>query len=106
MSQDKLEEFLSKLDSDESLRASLKEQYGNPSEGIGVSELVAFAEEQGYQFSVEEAPELQDGELEQVAGGLGFDFHKDWVKLGSLKFAKIRLIADPKASSYLYKVIL
>lgn len=68
MSQKALNEFLQKVNADESLRKAFEARFEDPSE-IPSKDLVAFADEQGYDFTVDEAKELSDAELEGVAGG-------------------------------------
>lgn len=71
MSQKALNEFLQKVNADESLRKAFEARFEDPSE-IPSKELIAFADEQGYDFTVDEAKELSDAELEGVAGGTLF----------------------------------
>lgn len=69
MTQKSLNEFIKKVDSDERLRTSLEERFGDMSD-IPSKDLIAFADEQGYDFTVDEVKEdLSDSELEGVSGG-------------------------------------
>ncbi|MDX1647980.1 MAG: Nif11-like leader peptide family RiPP precursor [Longimicrobiales bacterium] len=69
MSKEALSEFLQKVNTDESLKNALQAKFDDASE-IPSQDLVAFAEEQGYQFTVDDAKDaLSDAELEGVSGG-------------------------------------
>lgn len=72
MSQEALNEFLQKVNADDDLRRAFEARFDDPGE-IPSKDLIAFADEQGYDFTVDEAKELSDAELEGVAGGTLFD---------------------------------
>ena len=77
MGQDQFTEFVSKLSQDAALQAAMSERFGDPSGGVPADELIAFAGDHGYDFSVEEAEgELSDAALEGVTGGASTLFPK------------------------------
>lgn len=73
MSQEALNKFAQKVNSDADLRNALEERFDDVS-SIPSDDLISFAREQGYSFSVEEVKEeLSDEELEGVSGGTTLD---------------------------------
>lgn len=76
MSRESLAEFTSGINTDESLRTALGARFGDLSQDIPAAELIEFAGEHGYTFSVEEALDrLSEEALDGVAGGAGTSFH-------------------------------
>jgi len=79
MSTTNLKEFMAKVASDEKLRSAFSDRFEKGKE-IPADDLIAFAGEQGYSFTVEEAEqELSEEALEGVAGGAGY------LKIGDIK---------------------
>lgn len=73
MSSDEFTRFLGNLGSDQDLQDALKERFGSLTGEIPADDLISFAEDQGYTFSVEDASEeLSDEQLEGVAGGVDY----------------------------------
>lgn len=71
MSRTDFTRFMSRLNTDESLRKGLQARVGDRTHQIPAEELIKFAGENGYRFSVTDATEeLSDDELEEVAGGV------------------------------------
>ena len=76
MSQQDLKEFAEKVNDDAALRSALEERFGDLTD-IPADELVGFAEERGYEFTVEDARgELSDEDLENVTGGTSLLYDK------------------------------
>ncbi len=70
MSRQSLEAFIKKLQQDESLQKELREQLGDPEQGVSAEGLSKFAASKGYEFNVDEIKgELSDKQLDSVAGG-------------------------------------
>ncbi|MDX1647979.1 MAG: Nif11-like leader peptide family RiPP precursor [Longimicrobiales bacterium] len=69
MSQDALKEFVKTINTDESLRAAFEERFSG-GDAIPADQLITFARDRGYEFTVDDAKEeLTDAELEGVSGG-------------------------------------
>ncbi len=66
-----LEAFMNKLQQDENLQKELREQLGDPAEGVSAEDFRKFAASKGYEFNVEEINkgELSNKQLDTVAGG-------------------------------------
>lgn len=63
--------FVSTLNADESLRNELRERLGGSGDKIPAQDLIAFANDHGYGFTLEDAnDELSEAQLEGVTGGL------------------------------------
>jgi len=72
MSQADFKEFITKVNTDETLRSALQDRFDTGTE-IPAEDLIAFAGQKGYSFSVDEAEEeLTDEALEGVAGGASY----------------------------------
>ena len=103
MSHDALDEFVSKLNTDETLRAALGERFGDLSGGVPADDLIAFAGEQGYSFTVDEAQEeLSEDALEGVAGGFSLS-GSTYLKLGdisSTEFEEIKVTYSTENVSF------
>lgn len=96
MSQDAFSEFASKLNTDESLRAAMAERFGDLRGDIPAEELMTFASDQGYRFSVEEVEEeLSEEALEGIAGGLG-EVKLELEATTSFQFEEIKVTYSPK----------
>ena len=81
MSQDDFKRFLSQANDDAALRNALFERFGSDTD-VPAEQVIAFANENGYAFTVEEVQdELSDEALEGVAGGAG-DYY---LKLGDIE---------------------
>ncbi len=77
MSLESFEAFVQKLQHDESLQKELREQLGDPAQGMSAEGLRRFAAAKGYDFSVDQIKgELSDKQLDTVAGGVTFNFGK------------------------------
>ena len=73
MSQRAIIDFAKKLNNDQKLQEEWKERFGDLEAEVPADDLLAFAQEKGFEFSREEArEELSDAELEGVAGGTSF----------------------------------
>jgi predicted ribosomally synthesized peptide with nif11-like leader len=71
MSRQSFEAFMSTLNKDGSLQKELREQLGDPAQGVSAEGLNQFAASKGYDFKVEEIKgELSEKQLDTVAGGL------------------------------------
>ena len=71
MSRQSFEAFMSTLQKDGSLQKELREQLGDPAQGVSAEGLNQFAAGKGYDFKVEEIRgELSEKQLDTVAGGL------------------------------------
>jgi len=69
MSSDAFQAFLKKVEEDEDLRRALDGASGE--KGIPAETFLAMAAERGYEFTVDDvSDELNDAELDAVAGGL------------------------------------
>lgn len=70
MTQDAFGRFVADLGKDAALRAAMEERFGGLSNDLPADDVIAFASERGYDFSVEEVgAELSDEALSGVAGG-------------------------------------
>ncbi len=70
MSQDAFTQFMNRLEGDKALRSAFEERFGDASAKIPAKELIQFAADQGYEFTIEDAArELPDEALEGVVGG-------------------------------------
>ncbi len=71
MSRQSFEAFMSTLKKDGSLQKELREQLGDPAQGVSAEGLNKFAAGKGYDFKVEEIKgELSEKQLDTVAGGV------------------------------------
>ena len=63
------------LNADEAFQRTFYDRFGGEGSEIPARELIAFASEHGYTFSLEDASdELSEAELEDVAGGVSLDY--------------------------------
>lgn len=70
MTQDAFGRFVADLGADASLRAAMEQRFGDLSNDLPADDVIAFAAERGYDFSVEEVgDELSEEALSSVAGG-------------------------------------
>jgi len=81
MSKSAIQAFIDKLSQDDALRAELRDKLsaGGTKQTASVEELVDFASARGYSFDADEAlahMELNDQELDNVAGGGNFERDK------------------------------
>jgi predicted ribosomally synthesized peptide with nif11-like leader len=70
MSKQALSEFRTKLDQDAKLREEMSRAIVTGAAESSTERVVAFAKAQGYEFTADELAELNDEELDSVAGGL------------------------------------
>jgi predicted ribosomally synthesized peptide with nif11-like leader len=67
MSKQALSDFKTKLTQDENLREEIAKAYGGNEPTV--EQIVAFARARGFDFSADELSELNEEELDAVAGG-------------------------------------
>ena len=104
MSRDEFMEFLKKLDGSAEMRADLHERFGDQ-DGVPAGDLIAFAGDHGYEFSVVESDgELSDAALEGVAGG-AFNYYKISTELRSLSFEEIKVTYQPSTQKFNFEKI-
>lgn len=73
MPQDAFTQFMNKLEGDKALRSAFEERFGDANTKIPAKDLLQFAADQGYEFTIEDAArELPDEALEGVVGGSTF----------------------------------
>lgn len=74
MSRANFAKFTADLNADEAFQSAFRDRFGGAGSQIPARELIAFASEHGYAFSLEDASsELTDAELADVAGGTTLD---------------------------------
>ena len=75
MSRTDFARFTADLNADEAFQDAFRDRFGDKGSEIPARELIAFAGERGYTFSLEDASdELSDTELEEVAGGVDLTY--------------------------------
>ena len=102
MSRDAFADFVKKLNTDEELRKAAKERFQGLEGKVPEDELLEFAEEQGYAFTVEEAKEeLSEAELEGVTGGTYLKMASTY---DSYQFEEIKVTYSTDLSSFYFKI--